>query len=125
MGFLIQDVGQAAAEIQRSLDIQGADVRVIIEQNNRQSTDIRLVREDLVLLAGRVGAAAPARAADGTARWVRGCPYRGLLPFGESDAEVFYGRERLAAELAVNLAARVTRGGLMVITGASGRGSLR
>ena len=50
------------------------------------------------------------------------CPYRGLLPFGESDAEVFYGRERLAAELAVKLAARAADGGLVVVTGASGAG---
>ena len=56
------------------------------------------------------------------ARWARGCPYRGLLPFGESDAEVFYGRERLAAELAVKLAARAASGGLVVVTGASGSG---
>jgi transcriptional regulator with XRE-family HTH domain len=55
-------------------------------------------------------------------RWTRGCPYRGLLPFRESDADVFYGRERLAAELAVKLAARVTGGGLVVVTGASGSG---
>ena len=55
-------------------------------------------------------------------RWARGCPYRGLLPFGESDAEVFYGRERLAAELAVKLAARAASGGLVVVTGASGSG---
>ena len=53
---------------------------------------------------------------------MRGCPYRGLLPFDETDAEVFYGRERLAAELAVKLATRVTRGGLLVVTGASGAG---
>jgi WD40 repeat protein/transcriptional regulator with XRE-family HTH domain len=53
---------------------------------------------------------------------MRGCPYRGLLPFGESDAEVFYGRERLAAELAVKVAARAGGGGLVVVTGASGSG---
>jgi transcriptional regulator with XRE-family HTH domain len=52
------------------------------------------------------------------ARGMRGCPYRGLLPFGESDADVFYGRERLAAELA----ARAADGGLVVVTGASGAG---
>jgi WD40 repeat protein/transcriptional regulator with XRE-family HTH domain len=52
----------------------------------------------------------------------RGCPYRGLLPFGESDAGVFYGRERLAAELAAKLAARAASGGLVVVTGASGAG---
>jgi energy-coupling factor transporter ATP-binding protein EcfA2 len=50
------------------------------------------------------------------------CPYRGLLPFGEPDAEVFYGREHLAAELAVKLAAQVSRGGMVVVTGASGSG---
>ena len=32
----------------------------------------------------------------GAARWMCGCPYKGLLPFGEFDADVFYGRERLA-----------------------------
>jgi len=51
-----------------------------------------------------------------------GCPYRGLLPFEESDAEVFYGRERLSAELAVKLVTRITRGGPLVVTGASGAG---
>jgi transcriptional regulator with XRE-family HTH domain len=56
------------------------------------------------------------------ARRTRGCPYRGLLPFGESDVEVFYGRERLAAELAAKLAARAAGGGLVVVTGASGSG---
>src|SRR5215469_12898640 len=55
-------------------------------------------------------------------RWSRECPYRGLLPFGESDAEVFYGRERLAAELAAKLTARAAAGGLVVVTGASGSG---
>jgi hypothetical protein len=124
MGFLLKDVAQAAAEIQKSLDVQGADVRAIIEQNERQSTDIRLVREDLAVIAGRATAGLPAVAGanDRGARWVRGCPYRGLLPFDESDAEVFYGRERLAAELAVKLAARMTRGGMVFVTGASGAG---
>jgi class 3 adenylate cyclase/DNA-binding beta-propeller fold protein YncE len=62
----------------------------------------------------------------GRGRWVassmRGCPYRGLLPFRESDAEVFYGRERLATELAAKLTARAADGGLVVVTGASGAG---
>jgi hypothetical protein len=55
-------------------------------------------------------------------RWVDGCPYRGLLPFGEADAEVFYGRERLTAELIEKLTALMNRGGLVVVTGASGSG---
>ena len=35
---------------------------------------------------------------------------------------MFYGRERLTAELAVKLAAQVSRGGLVIVTGASGAG---
>src|SRR5580693_5112632 len=61
------------------------------------------------VLAAREGRAPSAD--HGVARWTRGCPYRGLLPFSESDATVFYGRERLAADLAGKVAARVSRGG--------------
>ena len=124
MGFLIKDVAHAAAEIQRSLDAQGADVRAIMEQNARQSADIRLVREDITVIARQSGAGGSMGASGESAspRWVHGCPYRGLLPFAESDAEVFYGRERLTAELAVKLAAKLSRGGLVVVTGASGAG---
>jgi WD40 repeat protein/transcriptional regulator with XRE-family HTH domain len=74
---------------------------------------------------GRVPAADVLAARDGGALAARGegeCPYRGLLPFRESDAGVFYGRERLAAELAVKLACRAVGGGLVVVTGASGSG---
>ena len=69
--------------------------------------------------------AASGQAAPGGQKFARraeGCPYRGLLPFSESDAGVFYGRERLAAELAAKLAARAACGGLVVVTGASGAG---
>src|SRR5690349_21624891 len=31
------------------------------------------------------------------AQWARGYPYQGMLPSSESSADVFYGRERLAA----------------------------
>ena len=73
------------------------------------------------VLAARDGTT-PGASAGPPARWMRRCPYRGLLPFGESDADVFYGRERLAAELAEKVAARISRGGLVVVTGASGAG---
>ena len=124
MGFLIRDVAQAAAEIQQTLAVQGADVRAIMDQNDRQSTDIRLLREDLTAIAARPGFGAPpgAGSAGRAARWVHGCPYRGLTPFGEADEDIFYGRERLVAELAGKLASRVTQGGLVIVTGASGAG---
>jgi WD40 repeat protein len=123
MGFLIRDVARAAAEIQQSLAVQGADVRVIIDQNDRQSTDIRLLRDDLAAIAVRPGfGASPGAGSGRAARWVRGCPYRGLAPFGEADKDIFYGRERLVAELSGKLASRVSQGGLVIVTGASGAG---
>ena len=122
--FLIPDAARAAGEIQDRLDTEGTSAWAIIEQNQRRSADIRLVRGDLAARAGRAGTGGPsaANAGDQAARWQRGCPYRGLLPYGEADADVFYGRERLAAELAGKLAVRVTRGGLVIVTGAPGAG---
>ncbi len=124
LGFLLKDVARAAAAIQQGLDKQGADIRAIIDQNARQSTEIRLAREDLAVIERRTRAGVRGDAAGGDRgpRWVHGCPYRGLEPFGEADAEVFYGRERLTSELAVKLAGQLTRAGLLVVTGASGAG---
>ena len=51
-------------------------------------------------------------------RVVAECPYRGLSPYGEDDASVFIGRERLTAELA----GRLVDNDLMVVTGPSGAG---
>jgi WD40 repeat protein/class 3 adenylate cyclase len=46
------------------------------------------------------------------------CPYKGLAPFEEDDASLFFGRERLVGELA----ARTVGLGLLGIVGASGSG---
>ena len=120
LGFLIGNVAREAARIQETLDEQGADVRGIIDQNYQQSTQIRLIREQLITIELGAGA----RAANGGQRalWAGRCPYRGLLSFERDDEGVFYGRERLTTELAVTLARQVTRGGLTVVTGASGAG---
>src|SRR5581483_1224546 len=46
------------------------------------------------------------------------CPYKGLAPFGEADAELFFGRERLVDELV----ARVDESSLLALVGPSGSG---
>jgi WD40 repeat protein/DNA-binding SARP family transcriptional activator len=46
------------------------------------------------------------------------CPFKGLATFGAEDAEYFYGRERLVAELV----ARLVGAPLLAIVGASGTG---
>ena len=76
------------------------------------------------LLAGALGLAGPVRglfvaaargrapagdvlaALSGAGSGWAGCPYLGLVPFGERDAPVFYGRGELASQLARRLAGR-------------------
>ncbi|HEX6522887.1 MAG TPA: WD40 repeat domain-containing protein [Streptosporangiaceae bacterium] len=116
MGFLIGDLRHAAIGIQRSLDEQGANVRAVIDQVAWQSSEIRVAMEQLDRISRRLTAGRTAP------QWLRGCPYRGLAPFAEDDAEIFYGRERLTAELASRLAAQLNRHAILVVTGASGAG---
>jgi WD40 repeat protein len=58
---------------------------------------------------GRAGVAAPLRDV---------CPFKGLAPFEAADAEFFFGRERLVAELV----ARLADAPLLALVGASGSG---
>ena len=51
-----------------------------------------------------------------------GCPYRGLLPFDQEHAGVFFGRQQLTAELIAKLAGRLTGPSMVVVSGASGAG---
>jgi WD40 repeat protein/transcriptional regulator with XRE-family HTH domain len=52
-----------------------------------------------------------------------GCPYLGLVPFGERDARVFYGRGEPVAQLAQRLAGRLDQpAGMLVVAGESGAG---
>jgi WD40 repeat protein/transcriptional regulator with XRE-family HTH domain len=92
------------------LAMPARELFVAAARGRASAEDVLAAREGRTLGAGQKVARA------------RECPYRGLLPFSESDAEFFYGREQLAAELAVKLASRVTSGGLVVVTGASGSG---
>ena len=46
------------------------------------------------------------------------CPYKGLAPFDETDAHLFFGRERVVGELA----ARTVGAGVLAVVGASGSG---
>jgi WD40 repeat protein/tRNA A-37 threonylcarbamoyl transferase component Bud32 len=73
-------------------------------------TDLQLAREQARVLAGP---ATPARvAAEGM------CPFKGLASFEPVDADYFFGRERLVAELV----ARLVGAGFLGIVGPSGSG---
>src|SRR5690242_10253710 len=99
MAFMLSDLARAAGEIQDSLGGQDVELRAARERAARQSADVRMIREELAVIEQRAGQWQPEPAAPGP-RWDGGCPYRGLLPYGQAHAAVFRGRERLTAELA-------------------------
>jgi WD40 repeat protein/transcriptional regulator with XRE-family HTH domain len=82
------------------------------------AAEVLAAAEALVLSSGQAGPEAPGGpAADMGPQW-SGCPYLGLVPFGEDEARVFYGRD----ELAVRLLQRLAGKGILLLTGESGAG---
>ena len=53
MAFLLADLVRAADEVQDSLVGQGAELRAAREQVGRQSADVRMIREELAVIARR------------------------------------------------------------------------
>ena len=118
LAFMLGDLARAAGEVQDGLRGQGTELRTSSEQVGRQSADVRLIREELAVIERRTTGWLPDGDGQQTPRWARGCPYRGLLPYDRAHEAVFYGRERLTAELAGLLAET----GMVMVTGASGAG---
>ena len=118
LAFLLGDLARAAGEVQDGLRGQGTALRTSSEQVGRQSADVRLIREELAVIERRTTGWLPGVDGHQTPPWTGGCPYRGLLPYDRAHETVFYGRERLTAELAGLLAET----GMVMVTGASGAG---
>ncbi len=118
LAFLLGDLARAAGEVQDGLSGQGTELRTSSEQVGRQSADVRLIREELAAIERRTTGWLPGVDGHQAAPWAGGCPYRGLLPYDRAHEAVFYGRERLTAELAGLLA----ESGMVMVTGASGAG---
>jgi hypothetical protein len=51
-----------------------------------------------------------------------GCPYLGLVPFGERDERLFYGRGELVDQLVRWVGERLDRPGILLVAGESGAG---
>jgi WD40 repeat protein/class 3 adenylate cyclase/energy-coupling factor transporter ATP-binding protein EcfA2 len=103
----------AGAEVTRRLDASArraarrrSDLRELEHEVAGDVVDLQLVRE-----RSRAFAEAPELAAVA-------CPFRGLAPFGVGDADYFFGRERLVAEVLARLAGAP----LLGIIGPSGSG---
>jgi WD40 repeat protein/DNA-binding SARP family transcriptional activator len=82
------------------------EARALVAELAGSVVDLQSTRERTGLLAG----------GEGDERVV--CPYKGLAPFGPDDADYFFGRERLVAELV----ARLVGTSLLAVVGPSGSG---
>jgi transcriptional regulator with XRE-family HTH domain len=80
--------------------------------------------EVLAAVRGQASAASDGPAPEESLVW-SGCPYLGLVPFGERDARVFYGRGELVAQLARRLAGQLNGAGMLVVAGSRGPASRR
>jgi WD40 repeat protein/class 3 adenylate cyclase len=84
----------------------------LTEGRERRSADLEFANNLIGLKLGRI------YSGEGQAAGESECPYKGLASFEETDAEYFFGRERLIGELA----ARTVQVGLLGVVGASGSG---
>ncbi len=73
-------------------------------------TDLELIHDRTELFAASTDATSPRR--------LDVCPYKGLAAFEPADADYYFGRERLVAELI----ARLVGGSFLGLVGASGSG---
>jgi WD40 repeat protein len=113
MDFLLRDRDRSATELQKRPDEQGAEFRTFGETARRQSRTVSGDGQGRSLGARDIGL---------RPHWADGCPYRGLLPFDQAHAGVFYGRERLTTELVAKLAGRLGGPAMVIVSGASGAG---
>ncbi|MFI6504303.1 hypothetical protein [Nonomuraea typhae] len=120
-GFVLTEVGSQLRLIREGVDQQRADLRVTVGLQYQQATDTRLLLERLAVIERRTRTDAAPREPSAP-RWTDASPYKGLATYGESDAEVFSGREVVTAQLVSTLSERLSGPGLVVVTGASGAG---
>jgi DNA-binding SARP family transcriptional activator/WD40 repeat protein len=104
--------GQRTTRLSATVDAASAS-QVELERARRVIADGVLDRR-----VRQVPRRAPARNGPATATVVGACPYKGLLRFEPEDADWYFGRERLVAELLASVAS--SRG--VGIVGASGSG---
>jgi WD40 repeat protein/DNA-binding SARP family transcriptional activator len=110
-----QQIAQVAGQTATSR----SHLRVVQSQLADEVVDLRELHEhgqQVARLAGGQGAPSEEQADDRPAAAV--CPYKGLARFEASDAEFFFGRERLVAELVTHLVGA----GLVGVVGPSGSG---
>jgi WD40 repeat protein len=120
-GFVLADLGDQLRLIREGVDQQSAELQVAVGLQYRQAIDTRLLMEHVTTIIRQTRGTRTSGAGAGP-RWADGSPYRGLVPYGQADADVFSGRALVTAELVTAVSRRLTGAGLLVVTGASGAG---
>jgi WD40 repeat protein len=120
MAFLPADLIRAAGEVQDSLIGQEIELRTAGAAVGHQAADVRMIREELAVMERRTRQWQPEHTdqVGSVSRSAGSCPYPGLRPYDQAHHEVFFGRERLTAELAGKLATT----GIVMVSGGSGAG---
>ncbi|MEV6158663.1 AAA family ATPase, partial [Nonomuraea sp. NPDC052129] len=121
-GFVLAELGVQLRLVRDAVDRQSADLQLSMGLQYRQATDLRLMAEQVSSIERRTRLHGEEPGAVAGLRWRDGCPYRGLVAFHEADAEVFYGREIVTAQLVTTLSRHLAEPGILVLTGASGAG---
>jgi WD40 repeat protein/class 3 adenylate cyclase len=103
----------ARSEVSRRL---AAAAEWLASGRDRRASDLEFANNVIGLKLGRLYSVEGRDVLPETG--VEACPYRGLAPFEASDAQYFFGRERLVGELA----ARTVQSGLLAVVGPSGSG---
>ena len=91
---------------------------VAAERAASERSGLRAAEDDLAGDVARLQALRDRAALEGNGMEVIACPFKGLASFDVEDAELFFGRERLVAEMVARLAGAP----LMGIVGSSGSG---
>jgi WD40 repeat protein/class 3 adenylate cyclase len=109
----IHEVVSAWARDEASRQVAAAAEWLASGRARLRATELKLANNAIGLRLARLYAGADEPEPEGD-----GCPFMGLSSFGESDAGLFFGRERLVGELA----ARSVGTGLVGVIGPSGSG---
>jgi WD40 repeat protein len=122
---IAEDVAQTAATTREVADNQQQTLveLAMLRQEARSAFRYRASRLAPAVSAGASADEERAAALDAAGVAVSPqCPYLGLAAFQPSDAERFFGREQLTAELVARAGEQLARPGLLMVLGPSGSG---
>jgi WD40 repeat protein len=107
LGVAVDEAGRSLVDVASRAAAGRSDLSEVEAELASKVTDLQLAREQARSFAGRAWP---------TAEGV--CPFKGLASFEPADADYFFGRERLVAELV----SRLVGAGFLAVVGPSGSG---